>query len=71
MSSRNEDFPTPVSPTRRMVHGAFALSIDVLMVPFLRDSMSVEGDSLYEKTSELEVIHRSDFFEKTYQASLA
>ena len=37
MSSITEDFPTPVSPTRRMVYGAFGLCLDVLMVPFLRD----------------------------------
>ena len=37
MSSKDEDFPTPVSPTRRMVYGAFALFFDVLMT-LLRDS---------------------------------
>ena len=41
MSSETEDLPTPVSPTRRMVYGAFGLSFDVLMVPFLRDSTSL------------------------------
>ena len=42
MNSKTEDFPTPVSPTRRMVYGVFALFLDVLMIPFLRDSMSLE-----------------------------
>jgi len=36
-----EDFPTPVSPTRRMVYDLFA---DVLIIPFLRDSTSLEKD---------------------------
>ena len=43
MSSNTEDFPTPVSPTRRMVYGVFALFLDVLIMPFLRDSMSLEN----------------------------
>ena len=43
MSSKTDDFPTPVSPTRRMVYGAFALFFDVLMIPFLRDSTSLEN----------------------------
>ena len=43
MSSKTEDFPTPVSPTRRMVYGAFALCLDVLMVPFLSDSTLLEN----------------------------
>jgi hypothetical protein len=38
MSSKSEDFPTPVSPRRRMVYGLFALFFEVLMIPFLRDS---------------------------------
>ena len=42
MNSMTEDFPTPVSPTRRMVYDLFALFIDVLMIPFLRDSTSLE-----------------------------
>ena len=70
MNSKTEDFPTPVSPTRRTVYGALALCFDILMVPFLRDSTSVEGDSLLEKTPYLEVIHRLDFFEKAHQPSL-
>jgi hypothetical protein len=37
MSSKSEDFPTPVSP-RRMVYGLFVLFFEVLMIPFLRDS---------------------------------
>jgi hypothetical protein len=44
MNSKTEDFPTPVSPTRRMVYGVFALFLDVLMVPFLRDSTSLEDN---------------------------
>jgi len=39
MSSMTEDFPTPVSPTRRMVYDLFA---DVLIIPFLRDPTSLE-----------------------------
>ena len=70
MSSKTEDFPNPASPTRKMVYGAFALCFDVSMVPFLRDSTSVERDSLLEKISELEVIHRLDFFERTHWPSL-
>ena len=42
MNSKAEDFPTPVSPTSRMVYGAFALFFDVLMIPSLRDSRSLE-----------------------------
>ena len=41
MNSKTEDFPTPVSPTRRIVYGAFALFFNVLMTPCLRDSMSL------------------------------
>ena len=70
MNSKTEDFPTPVSPTRRIVYGAFALCFDVLIAPFLRDSTLVEGNSLFEKTPELEVIHGSHFFEKTHRPSL-
>src|SRR5882757_4036663 len=43
INSKTEDFPTPVSPTRRIVYGAFALFFDVLMIPFLRDSTSLEN----------------------------
>ena len=43
MSSKTEDFPTPVSPMRRMVYGAFALLAELLMIPFLRDSTSLEN----------------------------
>jgi len=39
MSSMIEDFPTPVSPTRRMVYDLYA---DVLIQPCLRDSTSLE-----------------------------
>ena len=40
MNFKTEDFPTPVSPTRRMVCG---VSFDVLIVPFLRDSVSLRN----------------------------
>ena len=50
MSSRVEDFPTPVSPTRRMVYGVSALFFDVLMIPCLRSSALLE--------ILLELIHR-------------
>ena len=43
MNSKTEDFPTPVSPTRRMVYGIFPRFFDVLMIPFLRDSTSLEN----------------------------
>ena len=42
MNSTAVDFPTPVSPTRRMVYDLFVLFFDVLMIPFLRDSASLE-----------------------------
>ena len=43
MNSNNEDFPVPVSPARRMVYGpACSLFFDVLMIPFLRDSTSLD-----------------------------
>ena len=45
MSSKTEDFPTPVSPIRKMVYGAFVLFFDVLMIPCLRDSMSLGNRS--------------------------
>ena len=38
MNSNSEDFPVPVSPTRRIVYGACLLFFDVLMIPFSRDS---------------------------------
>ena len=40
MNFKTEDFPTPVSPTRRMVCG---VSVDALIVPFLRDSVSLRN----------------------------
>ena len=43
MNSKTEDFPTPVWPTSRMVYGAFDLFFDVLMIPSLRDSRSLEN----------------------------
>ena len=47
MSSRAEDFPTPVSPIRRMVYDddAFALVFDVLMIPCWRSSTLLEIQS--------------------------
>ena len=45
MNSSAEDFPTPVSPTRRMVYDAFALVFDVLMIPCLRSSTLLEIQS--------------------------
>jgi len=42
-NSKTEDFPTPVSPTRRIVYGAFALFFDVLTIPLLRDSTSLDN----------------------------
>lgn len=42
MNSNSEDFPVPVSPTRRTVYGALSLFFDVLMIPFLRDLTSLE-----------------------------
>ena len=41
INSKTEDFPTLVSLTRMMVYGLFALFLDVLMTPFLGDSMSL------------------------------
>jgi len=43
MSSKSEDFPTPVSPTRMIVYDAFAGSVCVLMIPRLRDSTLLEN----------------------------
>ena len=42
MSSKTEDFPTPVSPTRRIVYGVLVLFLDILIKPFFRDSTSLE-----------------------------
>ena len=42
MSSKSEDFPTPVSPISRILYGALGLLFDVLMIPFLRDSTLLE-----------------------------
>ena len=44
ISSKTEDFPTPVSPTRRLVYGAFTLFFDTLTIPFLRHAVSLEND---------------------------
>jgi len=38
INCKNEDFPTPGSPTRRVVFGLF---FDVLTIPFLRDFTSL------------------------------
>jgi len=43
MNSKTDDFPTPVSPTRRIVYGAFALFFDVLTIVLLRDSTSLDN----------------------------
>ena len=42
MSSKTEDFPTPVSPTRRMVYGVVVF-FNVLKIPSLRDCTSLES----------------------------
>ena len=42
MNFKSEVFPTPVSPTRRMVYGAFALFFIVLTIPRSRKSMLLE-----------------------------
>ena len=52
MNSKSEDFPAPVSPTRRMVYGLYALFFDVLTIPFLRDSKSLE-DTVLTDASEM------------------
>ena len=41
MNSKTEDFPTPVSPTRRIVYGACASLFDVLIIALLMDSTSL------------------------------
>ena len=41
MNSKAEDFPTPVSPIRRIVYGVFALFFDVLTIALLMDSTSL------------------------------
>jgi hypothetical protein len=38
-----EDFPTPVSPTRRIVYGAFVVLFDVWMIPCLRSTTLLEN----------------------------
>jgi hypothetical protein len=50
-SSNTEDFPTPVSPTSRMVYGTFALYFDVLMIPLkgTRDSIWGSGSGTQMK----------------------
>ena len=45
MNSTAEDLPTPAPPTRRMLYDTFVLFLDVLMIPFLRDSTSLENMS--------------------------
>ena len=39
MNFKNEDFLTPVPPTRRMVYDAFAFFFGAVMIPFLRRYM--------------------------------
>ena len=41
MNSKTEDFPTPVSPTRRILYGVCASFFDVLMIALLIDSKSL------------------------------
>ena len=41
MNSKTEDFPTPISPIRRIVYGVFALFFDVLTIALLIDSTSL------------------------------
>ena len=55
MNSNSEDFPVPVSPTRRMVYGTFSLFFDVLMIPFLRDSTSL-GDTVRTDARKLSLV---------------
>ena len=56
MNSNREDFPVPVSPTRRMVNGpACSLFFDVLMIPFLRDSTSL-GDIVRGGAREMSLV---------------
>ena len=45
MNSKTEDFPTPVSPTIRMVYGAPTWFFETLMIPFLSDSTSLRNPS--------------------------
>ena len=46
MSSTAEDFPTPISPIRRMVYGTSVSFFDVLMIPCLRPSTLLETRSV-------------------------
>ena len=48
MSSMSEDFPTPVSPTSRMLYGAFVLLLGILTIPFLRASSLLGIQSVYD-----------------------
>ena len=41
MNSKTEDFPTPVSPTRRRVYGACASFFDVSIISLSIDSTSL------------------------------
>ena len=50
MNSKSEVFPTPASPTRRMVCGSL---FDVLMIPFLRDSTSLEKDGQMDHVADV------------------
>jgi len=42
MRYRTKVFPTPISPTRTIVYGTFALFFDVVMMPLLRDATMLE-----------------------------
>jgi len=42
MRYRTKVFPTPISPTRMIVYGTFALFFDVVTTPLLRDSTLLE-----------------------------
>ena len=50
MNSKIEDLPTPASPIRRMVCGSL---FEVLMIPFLRDSTSLEKDDQVDHVADV------------------
>jgi hypothetical protein len=52
MSSKSEDFPVPIPPTRMIVYTVSALFFDVLIIPFLRDSTSL-GNTVKSDTSKM------------------
>ena len=61
MNFKSEVFPTPVSPTRRMVYGAFALFFAVLTIPYLRKFTRLRN-TVRASTSKmfLELLNRSN-----------